>query len=94
VKAWTPIYEGDSIVHYRASVARPESSTPATARRSPWAALRSAVGGVFDWLEASAERARYRELEQYLADSGDVFELERRIRNVERGYGSSFDPYA
>lgn len=93
VKVWTPMYEGDSIVHYRANVALPESSFPPRPRRSLWAAIRKAMASLFGWLEASADRARYRELERYLADSGDVFELERRIRSVERGYGANFDPY-
>jgi len=44
-------------------------------------------------LERSAERARYRQLEGYLAESSDVFDLERRIRNLERSYGA-FDPYS
>lgn len=96
VRAVLPLYEGDSIVHYGASVALPKVSpqAPAPAKRSLWAAVGHAVAGFFRWLEKSTESARYRQLENYLADSGDVFELERRMRHLERGYDTRFDPYS
>ncbi|TAK52797.1 MAG: DUF3563 domain-containing protein [Betaproteobacteria bacterium] len=93
MRAVLPLYEGDSIVHYGAGVARSEVPTPA-AKPSLWAAAGRIVGGLFRWLERGVERARYRELERYLAESGDVFELERRIRKVELRYGASIDPFA
>lgn len=92
MRAVLPLYEGDSIVHYGAGVARSEVSTPA-AKPSLWAGVGRIVAGFFRWLERGVERARYRELERYLAESGDVFELERRIRKVELRYGERFDPF-
>lgn len=96
VRAVLPLYEGDSIVHYGPRVAVPKVSTPETAPGKPslWAAAVGAVGAVFRWLEKGTERARYRQLENYLAGSGDVFELERRMRHMERGYDTKFDPYS
>ena len=95
MKAWSPIYEGDSIIHYRGALTLPEAAPtiPETGGRSAFAAIGDAVRGLFRWLERSAERARYRQLEGYLAESSDVFDLERRIRNLERSY-SAFDPYS
>lgn len=96
VRAVLPLYEGDSIVHYGAHVALPKApaAAPAPAKPSVWAAAVRAVGAVFRWLEKGTERARYRQLENYLAGSGDVFELERRMRHMERGYDTKFDPYS
>jgi len=93
VRAVLPLYEGDSIVHYGTGVARSEVSAPLAAP-TLWARFGRIVAGFFRWLERGVERARYRELERYLAESGDVFELERRIRKVELRYGASFDPFA
>lgn len=96
MRTWSPIYEGDSIIHRGASLALPKvpHTEPAPAKPSLWAAAGHAVAGFFRWLEKSAERARYRQLERYLADSGDVFELERRMRKVELRYGATIDPYS
>lgn len=94
MRAWSPIYEGDGIIHCGASVALPKGAQPAPAVPSLWEAAGRAIAGLFCWLEKGAERARYRQLENYLAESGDVFELERRIRNVERSCGGMFDPYS
>jgi len=96
VRAVLPLYEGDSIVHYGPSVAAAKVSTPAAAPAKPslWAATGRALGALFRWLERGTERARYRQLENYLAGSGDVFELERRMRHLERGYDTKFDPYS
>lgn len=96
MRTTVPLYEGDSIVHYGTGVAVPNVSTPAAGptRSSLWAAAGRAVEAVFRRLERSTERARYRQLERYLAGSGDVFELERRMRHLERGYDTKFDPYS
>jgi hypothetical protein len=96
VRTWLPIYEGDSIIHYGATGAASKVSSPASvpAKPSLWAAAGHAVAGFFRWLEKGAERARYRQLERYLAESGDVFELERRMRKVELRYGATIDPYS
>lgn len=91
-----PLYEGDSIIHGAGALALPKADFPAPAKvwKSPLAIIGSAIRALFDWIETGAQRARYRQLEGYLAESGDVFELERRIRNVERSYGAGFDPYS
>lgn len=94
MRAWSPIYEGDSIIHCGAQAALPEITQPAPAGPSLWARVGCVAAGFFRWLEKGAERARYRELESYLAESSDVFDLERRIRNVERSHGGMFDPYS
>jgi hypothetical protein len=96
MRAWSRIYEGDSIIHCGASLALPKvpHTEPAPAEPSLWIAASRAVAGFFSWLERGAERARYRQLENYLADSGDVFELERRMRKVELRYGATIDPYS
>lgn len=96
MRATLPLYEGDSIVHYGAQVALPKApaAAPAPAKASLWAAPGRAIAAVFLWLEKGTERARYRQLENYLAGSGDVFELERRMRHIERGYDTKFDPYS
>ena len=60
--------------------------------RSPLAVVGDAVRSVFRWLEASAYRTNYRQVEEYLADSGDVFELERRMRSIDRGHSKGFFP--
>jgi transposase len=90
-----PLYEGDGIIHRSGALAlsEPRRSASALVWRSPLAVVGNAFRDLFLWLEASAYRVRCRELERYLADSGDVFELERRIRNVERRQGAGFDPY-
>lgn len=96
VRAVLPLYEGDSIVHYGANVALPRDSSqaPETAERSALAVIGDAIRGFFLRLERRADRLRYRELENYLAESGDVYELERRMREVERSRGSSFNRYS
>lgn len=95
MRAWSPIYEGDSIIHHGGALSLPNAEHKASepAARSPFALIGDLFRGLLRWLEQGAERARYRELENYLAGSGDVFELERRIRKVERGYGANFDSY-
>lgn len=95
MKAWSPIYEGDSIIHYGGALALPKTvpTIPEPAARSAFAVIGDALRGLYRWVENGAERARYRQLERYLAESSDVFDLERRIRNVERSHGA-FDPYS
>lgn len=96
MRSWSPLYEGDGLIHYGGATppsAPTHGETPRLAAR-PWAAL-AALGGRFArWLERSAERARYRELERFLSHSTDCFDLERRIRAVERNRAGVFDPYS
>ena len=40
--------------------------------------------GLLERFDRAVARARQRDLERYLAGSKDVFELEQRIRNLER----------
>jgi hypothetical protein len=90
-----PLYQGASTIRLGGPLALSEQvlTAPEQSRRSPLAAIGDAVRGLFRRLDASAHRMRYRELERYLADSGDVFELERRIRNIERRRGAGFNSY-
>lgn len=93
MRTWSPLYEGDAIIHYGgatgASAAGPAAPRKA-ARRSIRAWLRGAAAGFFGWLETAAERARQRDLEAYLSQSSDLADLERRMREVERSYSRPF----
>ncbi len=90
-----PLYERESSTRLGGVLAMSGRvlTAPAQFGRSPFAVIGDAVRDLLRTLEASAHRMGYRELEGYLADSGDVFELERRIRNVERRRGAGFDSY-
>jgi hypothetical protein len=46
--------------------------------------------GFFDRLDRWFWRQAQRDLEAYLAGSRDIYELEQRIRRLERAAGSSF----
>lgn len=87
-----PLYEGCSTIRLDGLPAMTERllTAPKQSRRSPLAVIGDAVRDLFRRLEASAHRMRYRELERYLADSGDVVELERRMRNIERRHGARY----
>jgi hypothetical protein len=90
-----PLHEGDSTIRLGSLLAMSERvlTAPRPFRRSLLAVIGDALDGLFRRLEASAHRMRYRELERYLADSGDVVELERRMRNIGRRPGAGFDSY-
>lgn len=95
MRASIPLYDGDSIIHYSGAVALPATVRSAPPqKRGAWGAVKSAISGFFLWLERSAERARYSELERYLGEATDVCDLERRIRDVEQSRGGLFDPYS
>ena len=95
----TALYEGDGIIHSapraRAAIqgaagtrrfARPHARR---IHRGPivalfgaiWNALRSAVV----WIDEKFREAHYRRIESYLAQSTDHADLERRLRDLERG---------
>lgn len=96
MRSWSPLYDGDSIIHYGGAITLPRSAhreLPRTAT-SLWGAFAALAGRVIRWLERGAERARYRELERYLSESTDCFDLERRIRQVERSRAGVFDSYS
>ena len=87
-----PLYEGCSTIRLDGLPAVSERvlAAPRQFRRSPLAMIGNAVRDLFRRLEASAHRMRDRELENYLADSGDLVELERRMRNIERRHGARY----
>ena len=87
-----PLYEGCSTIRLDGlpAVSERVRAAPRQFRRSALAMIGNAVRDLFRSLEASAHRMRYRELESYLADSGDVVELERRMRNIERRHGARY----
>ena len=62
-------------------------------RPTPARAVFGALARVFDWLMESAERARQRELERYLGKSVDLYDLERRLRELEHNRGPIFGSY-
>lgn len=41
------------------------------------------VSRFLDWIEAGIQRAKYRDLEAYLAKSTDLADLEHRMRRIE-----------
>ncbi len=70
----------NSLAHLIADAFRPAqpaaNSVTATPRRS-----------LADRLDAWFWRQRQREMEAWLAESGDIFELERRVRDIGHGAG-------
>ena len=54
---------------------------------SPGAGKRQSL---LDWLDARHFRQAQKEREAYLAQSCDVFELERRMRAMDRGTGGRY----
>jgi hypothetical protein len=59
-------------------------------RREPRAAKAPTVS-LFDRLDGWFWRQAQRDQEAYLAGSRDIYELEQRIRRLERARGSRFD---
>jgi hypothetical protein len=59
-------------------------SVERTARRLRAAAIASLLERFFDWIDRSARNARRRRVEEYLAQSTDAADLERRMRQLER----------
>jgi hypothetical protein len=87
------LYEGDSISRLSRLFALPGQAPVGHAPhpRSLMAVIGDAFDHLFNRLEASEHRRRDRELEGYLAGSGDLAEVERRIRDFERHQGCSLD---
>ncbi|MBI3374829.1 MAG: DUF3563 family protein [Betaproteobacteria bacterium] len=54
-----------------------------TARKSRAAALAALISRFLDWIDAGIQRAKYRDLENYLAKSTDLADLEHRMRRIE-----------
>ena len=85
-----PLYEGDGIIHapleIRSAFADPIvdlSEIEKFARESRARALAGLITRFLDWVDASIQRAKYRELEDYLSKSTDLADLERRMRRIE-----------
>lgn len=53
------------------------------ARRSRSRTLAALISGFMDWIDAGIQRAKYRDLERYLAKSTDLADLEHRMRRIE-----------
>lgn len=96
----TAMYEGDSVIrfapHATGTTAHGTVRTGGLARPVPhrvrhgaikvlfgavWNALKSAVL----WLDEKSREGHYRRIEAYLAQSTDHADLERRLRDLERG---------
>jgi hypothetical protein len=56
----------------------------------PAPAHKTTRGALLDRLDAWFWRQRQRTIEAHLAQSQDVFELERRMRDLERGIGGRY----
>ena len=65
------------------AVVRPQA--PVDARPAPVVARNLPSNGLFDRFDRWCWRQEQKAREAYLASSADVFELERRIRAIERG---------
>jgi hypothetical protein len=66
-----------------------ERAEPATAERKGWTLVIGAVWNALRsaalWLDEKSRQAHYRRIESYLAQSTDHADLERRLRDLERG---------
>ncbi len=72
----------NSLAHLIADAVRPSVVEPAARRTEP--AVRRSLA---DRLDAWFWRQQQREIEAWLADSGDIYELERRVRDIGHGSG-------
>ena len=88
-----PLYEGDGYLHYRnAGTSRPKNADGADLRaleERARALRRKAITDLLarfgQWLQTKLQSGRRREVEAYLAQATDHADLERRLRDVERG---------
>ena len=77
------LYEGDSTIHggsRYAELAAAEIKGWTTLFERIWDGLKS----VALWIDEKSRQAQYRRVERYLAQSTDLADLERRIRQLER----------
>lgn len=93
-----PMYEGDGFIRnpvtQEASLLEAAGKTASgrpfadvaeidkRARHNRAVVLGGMFARLFDWIEASMRRAKYRELEKYLGASTDLADLERRLRRI------------
>lgn len=88
-----PAYEGDGFIRIPSSRSAADAGSPeqtpsrneAEAWSRPFLAVRNAMVRFFDWLDNKANEARMRDIEAYLAKSTDHADLERRLKDLERG---------
>jgi hypothetical protein len=72
----------------RRTGSEPQPAAPKLAQRRG-EILRGLFPKLTSWLETTAERARRRDVEDYLSQAADVCDLEERIRRLERRAGQS-----
>jgi len=99
-----PLYEGDGYLRLPKKLIAPASSggTPPSAevidRRTVEKQARTlravvignAIERVFNWLDQKYQRARWRDVDAFLAQSTDHADLERRLKQLERGNRCEF----
>lgn len=66
-----------------AAVAAPPVSREVSERRA--AAMRGFFPKLASWIEQKSYEAEMREVDRYLSQSTSIFDLENRIRRIERG---------
>jgi len=89
-----PMYEGDGYIHpsprqFPSEVA-PQSEdhlhgVQQDSRKPHTGTARALLSMVADWLERVLRHPRRKALEDYLARSSDLADLERRLQRIERG---------
>ncbi|MBI4292987.1 MAG: hypothetical protein HY661_16060 [Betaproteobacteria bacterium] len=82
------LYEGDSRIHIMPSENHPDGSY-VTAELQAWAGRIDAVWNVFhsiaEWFDRQTTNAGYRQIERHLSLTTGRADLERRLRELERG---------
>lgn len=96
--AWTLKFGSAGLfdfLHWRKPVPKPAAATAATIQtdaRRVSARRAEAMRGFFPklsaWLAHQSYLYEMREVERYLSQASDIFELERRIRHIERSGGA------
>lgn len=96
--AWTLKFGNAGLfefLHWRKPAAKPVAAAAATsptdarrfnARRAE--AMRGFFPKLSAWLAHQSYLYEMREVERYLSQASDIFDLERRIRHIERGGGA------
>ena len=84
-----PLCEGDGLIRSQAeSSALPDSEMSLfeiekAARDYRSRTIAALIYRFLDWIDAGIQRAKYRDLESYLAESTDLADLEHRMRRME-----------
>ena len=61
-----------------------------TGRTTPARSTKTRSGGIFERIDRWFWRQQMRDREAYLAGAQDIFELEERLRRLERSVGSRY----